>query len=238
MRVELKALLELAALERARHALHVVEPVVGDAGAAHADQLARLEQPAVAQHVEAAVGRDRVLRARRLGHAARDRLHRDQLGRVLQQLQVCDRRRQQAQRRLQRIDIRDRNRNRHAGQLVLNEDDRQHALGGIEAEAQRLDVGVRVHVDIERRLRHADFDLRPEVGDVGARHRAGLDVEDVAQLVGQLVDICRSVPCCAGILSIGIGTSANSSGITSGISPNAAYLAQINATRASIGIAG
>src|SRR5512134_93454 len=48
----------------------------------------------------------------------------------------------------------------------------------------------------------------------------------------------RSVPCCAGIRSIGIGTSGKSTGIGSGMIPNIAYLAQIIATRASIGMAG
>ncbi len=48
----------------------------------------------------------------------------------------------------------------------------------------------------------------------------------------------RSVPFCAGILSIGIGTSGNRIGIGSGIMPNGAYFAHSNATRASIGIAG
>ena len=49
---------------------------------------------------------------------------------------------------------------------------------------------------------------------------------------------CRSVPFCAGILSIGIGTSGNRIGIGSGMIPNAAYFAHSSATRASIGIAG
>ena len=48
----------------------------------------------------------------------------------------------------------------------------------------------------------------------------------------------RSVPFCAGILSIGIGTSGNRIGIGSGMIPNGAYLAHSSATRASIGIAG
>ena len=30
------------------------------------------------------------------------------------------------------------------------------------------------------------LDLRPEIGDVGARHRPGLDVEDVAHLLGEI----------------------------------------------------
>ncbi len=49
---------------------------------------------------------------------------------------------------------------------------------------------------------------------------------------------CRSVPFCAGILSIGIGTSGNRIGIGSGMIPNGAYFAHSSATRASIGIAG
>ena len=42
----------------------------------------------------------------------------------------------------------------------------------------------------------------------------GLDVEDVADLVGELLDVLRGrCPCCAGIWSIGIGTSGNRIGI-------------------------
>ena len=48
----------------------------------------------------------------------------------------------------------------------------------------------------------------------------------------------RSVPFCAGILSIGIGTSGKRIGIGSGMIPNGAYFAHSSATRASIGIAG
>ena len=51
--------------------------------------------------------------------------------------------------------VRNWNRNRYARHLVLDEHHRQHALRRIEAETHRLDVGVRIHVDIQRRLRHA-----------------------------------------------------------------------------------
>src|SRR6185312_11104359 len=83
------------------------------------------------------------------------------------------------------------NRDRDTGQLILDEDDRQHALGRIEGEAQRLDIRQRVHVEVERRLRYADLDLGPEVGDVRARHRTGLDVEDVAHVLGQLANVLK-----------------------------------------------
>ena len=53
-------------------------------------------------------------------------------------------------------------------------------LVGSKAEIERLDIGMGVHVDAERRLQRADFDLRPEVGDVGQRHLARLDVEHYA----------------------------------------------------------
>ena len=69
----------------------------------------------------------------------------------------------------------------------------------IEREGQRLDIGVRVHIDVERRLRHADFDLRPPIGDVRPRRRAGIEVEDVADVVGELFDISEIGACCAGI---------------------------------------
>src|SRR5262245_54161632 len=49
---------------------------------------------------------------------------------------------------------------------------------------------------------------------------------------------CRSVPFCAGILSIGMEMSSKSGGIGTGMSPNIAYLAQSRATRATMGIAG
>ena len=38
-------------------------------------------------------------------------------------------------------------------------------------------------------LHHADPDFRPPVGDIGARRRAGFDVENVAGFLGQLADV-------------------------------------------------
>ena len=59
----------------------------------------------------------------------------------------------------------------------------------VELEVQALDVGVGVHVGVERRLRRADFDLRTPIGFADAGHRAGIDVEDVADLVGEKANV-------------------------------------------------
>ena len=59
----------------------------------------------------------------------------------------------------------------------------------MKGEAQFVAVGLRVHVDIERALRHADLDLRPEVGDAGARRGTGIDVKHVANLFCHVVEI-------------------------------------------------
>ena len=62
----------------------------------------------------------------------------------------------------------------------------------------------------------------------------GVEVEDVAGLLGELA-ACRrrSVPCCTGIRSTGTGMSGTGAGTTSGMMPNAAYLARMTAPAAS-----
>ena len=62
---EREALLVFAALDVVRDALHVVEAVVGEPGAAHAHELAGFQHAAVAQDVQAAGGRDRIRSTRR-----------------------------------------------------------------------------------------------------------------------------------------------------------------------------
>ena len=59
----------------------------------------------------------------------------------------------------------------------------------LEAEAERLDVRVGGHVGVERGLRDADLDLGAPVGGVHAGQRPGVDVEDVADVRGELVDV-------------------------------------------------
>ena len=62
----------------------------------------------------------------------------------------------------------------------------QHVLLGqaVEREAQRLDIGLRIHVHVERRLRHRNADIRAEIGNVLAERGARLDVEDEAVVIG------------------------------------------------------
>ena len=122
---------------------------------------------------------------------------------------------------------------------ILNEDNRQDVLRRLRVETQRLDIGVRVHVEVQRRLRRPDFDLRAPIGDVRARHRTRIDVEDVTDFRGELpARNAGRCPAASGMRSVGIGISRNRLGMTSGIMPNMAYLAMINATRASGGMAG
>ena len=193
---------------------------------------ARLEQPSVTQHIQTAVRRHRILRARRFGYAAGDSARQVELGRILEQFQIADRRGQYAQRRLQRIDVGNRDRNRRPGQRILDKHHRQDPLARIEIEIQRLDVGMRVHVEIERRLRHADFYLRAEISDVGARRRAGFDIENVTDFVSHLAQILKIGALMRGNRPVGSGKSIKIDGIAMGRMPNMAYLAQITITRA------
>ena len=58
-----------------------------------------------------------------------------------------------------------------------------------KVKCSALDVGVGVHVDAQRGLQRADLDLRPPVGLVHARLGARIEVEDVADLLGQRADV-------------------------------------------------
>ena len=93
--------------------LDVVQPVEGEAGAAHADQAARLEQPAVAQHVERAGAGHRVLR--RCAASARPRSSAcigSSLAVSLSSFSLAIGAGSSPERRLQRVDIGDRDRDR------------------------------------------------------------------------------------------------------------------------------
>ena len=92
--------------------------------------------------------------------------------------------------------------------------------------------------DVQRVLRGADPDLRAPVRLARPGHRARVDVEDVADLVRERRDVAESVPWCRGMRSIGIGTSSSTLGITSGMTPSAAYFASATSTRTAGGIAG
>ena len=106
----------------------------------------------------------------------------------------------------------------------------------IEGEVQALDVGVRVHVDVERGLHRPHLDLRPPVScaDAGQRTRRR-DRTRIRRWSARERMYCRSVPCWLGIWSIGRGTSIMTLGMISGMTPNRAYFASISATRASAG---
>ena len=93
---------------------------------------------------------------------------------------------------------------------------------------ERLDVRVGVHVHRQRGLRHRDADVGAEVGDARARRRAGLDVEDVAAVRGQLAQV-GEVGAAAGSAcsSSGFGKSGMTGGMPTGAMPRAAYLARI-----------
>ena len=76
----------------------------------------------------------------------------------------------------------------------INTTGRAHLLAGIEIEIQRLDVGMRVHVEIERGLRHADFDIRAEVSDVCPASGRARYKKRSRLLRQSLDDSSRSVP--------------------------------------------
>ena len=75
------------------------------------------------------------------------------------------------------------------GLLILDVDDRQHRALRAEAAGDALDVGRGIHVDAERFLRLADFDFRSPISHARARRRAGFDVKDVADFLGERADV-------------------------------------------------
>ncbi|MNR41354.1 hypothetical protein D3C85_1597330 [compost metagenome] len=78
----------------------------------------------------------------------RNGLHGIHLRGFLEHLDVGQWRGQHAQWWLQGIELGNRNRDRDTRELVLDEDDRQLALGGIEAETHRFHIGQRIHVHV------------------------------------------------------------------------------------------
>ena len=85
---------------------------------------------------------------------------------------TCAAGRLRAERRLQGDDVGNRIGDGHLRQGILNQHDGAgRSSPTVEGEAQRVDVRMRIHVDVQRGLRHADLDLRPPVGRVHARHR-------------------------------------------------------------------
>ena len=73
----------------------------------------------------------------------------------------------------------------------MNKDDRQSRVAAVKSETERLDIGVRVHVVVQRRLRHADFYLRSPVRDVRPRCWTRIDVKNVAGVIGELLDVFK-----------------------------------------------
>ena len=108
----------------------------------------------------------------------------------LRNLTFGGQRRHDSERRAERRDVRDRDRDRRLARRLLDEDDRELLPLLVEAEAQRLDVHVRaVEREAQRRLRHADADLRAPVHLGQQRLRPRVGVEDVARLVGERLDV-------------------------------------------------
>ena len=78
----------------------------------------------------------------------------------------------------------------------------------------------------------------PKYAVVHARYGSWLEVEHVADLLGERVDVLEVGALLRRDLSVGSGASNSTVGMMRGTTPNMAYLARITATRASIGIAG
>ena len=143
LRLSSKLCLYSPCFDLVRHALDVIQSVVGQPGAAHADQLARLEHAAVAQHVEFALAGDRVGPLRRFGQTDHDRLRQRTLGQVVAHRRQFGRnRRDQTQRRIERRDRRNRYRNDRLGQFFVIKNRRDRVQIVVERKRQRLDVGM------------------------------------------------------------------------------------------------
>ena len=65
---------------------------------------------------------------------------------------------------------------------------------------------------LKRGLHRADLDLRSPVSLAGARHRSGVDVEDVAGLLGQVADVFQIGALLAGNLIDGQGNEKQDAG--------------------------
>ena len=90
---------------------------------------------------------------------------------------------------------------------VLDEDDRQHRSLRLIPEAQALDVRPGSMFTLSAGCGMPIADLRAPVRLARARHRPRRQVEDVADVLGELVEVGRSVPFCTGIRFDGTGMS-------------------------------
>src|SRR3569832_745502 len=118
---EREVLVVLAALDRVRHALHVIKPIDGRARAAHAHQLPRLQDAAVTHDVERTVASHRVRMLRRIREAGHHRGERRLFGGGVQELDLGRQRRYRAERRIERSDVGDGDRDGNLRFLVLYE---------------------------------------------------------------------------------------------------------------------
>ena len=86
-----------------------------------------------------------------------------------------------AERRVERRDVGNRDADRRLADRLLEEHDRHRPCVSLsKLNEQLLDIGLRIHVGGQRRLRLADADLRTPIGVRGAGRRARLEIEDVA----------------------------------------------------------
>ncbi len=67
---------------------------------------------------------------------------------------------------------------------LVDENKRLFARESVLTKGEGFDIRVRVEVDVQRRLGNADADLGAPVGNVGSGSRAGLEVENIAGVVG------------------------------------------------------
>src|ERR1043165_998872 len=66
-------------------------------------------------------------------------------------------------------------------------------MRSIEVEAQRLDIGHRVHVVVERGLRHTHFYFRSPVSDVRSRRWSRIDVKNVTDIIGKAPNVFQVI---------------------------------------------
>ena len=198
-------LLVLAALDFVRDAFYVIEAVKGGTDAAYSDESARFEDPAITGDIERALTGDGFGCLRGGGDADHDGLRDRHLGDVVAKW----------------LEI---GRNEFVGKGGISPsgglsgemggmgmgmehqfphcyiDDGDAIFFLVELEVQALHVGIRVHVRVERRLGRADLDLRTPVRFAHPGDWARIDIEDVADLIGEKTNIGEVCPLLGGDL--------------------------------------
>src|SRR5262249_29607210 len=103
--------------------------------------------------------------------------------------QVRGQRRYQAERGVERCNRRQRDWEADGRLLGVEVEEGNLVFLLIEGETQALYVGVGIHVAAESRLHRTNLDLWAPVGLADAGCRAGIDIEHVAGLLREVVDV-------------------------------------------------